>query len=85
MNLILPMKDSFTTNDLIRFIYREVSPEEEMRIKNFIAEYPEAAEEFHLLMGSVMELDSISLEPSESSVNIILDYSREYTPEESHA
>ena len=85
MNFILPMKDAFTTNDLIRFIYREVSPDEEMRIKNFIAENPEAAEDFRLLMRSVLELDSVSLEPSESSVNIILDYSREHTPEESHA
>ena len=79
------MKDAFTTNDLLRFIYREVSPDEEIRIKNFIAENPEVAEDFHLLMGSVLELDNVSLEPSESSVNIILDYSREHTPEESHA
>ena len=71
------MKQTFTPNDLIRFIYRELSPEEEGRIKNFIAEDPETAQELHLLMESVMELDSISMDPSESSVNTVLSYSQE--------
>ena len=79
------MKQTFTPNDLVRLIYREVSPEEEVLIKHFIADNPEAAEEFQLMMESVMELDSVSMEPNESSVNIILDYSREHAPEESHA
>jgi hypothetical protein len=79
------MKQTFTPLDLIRFIYRELSPEKEALIKNFIAEDPEAAEELHHLMESVAELDSVSFEPSESSVNIILNFSREYAPEESHA
>jgi hypothetical protein len=79
------MKQTFTSNDLVRFIYREVSSEEEVQIKQFIAEDPEAAEELRLMMESIMELDSVSLEPNESSVNIILDYSREHAPEESHA
>ena len=79
------MKQTITPDDLVRFIYREVSSEEEMRIKQFIAENPEAAEELRLMMESVMELDSISMEPSESSVDIVLDYSREHAPEESHA
>lgn len=78
------MKQTITPDDLVRFIYREVSSEEEMRIKQFIAENPEAAEELRLLMQSFTELESVSLEPSESSVNIILDYSREFAPEESH-
>ena len=79
------MKQTFTSNDLVRFIYREVSSEEEVQIKQFIAENPEAAEELRLMMESIMELDSVSLEPNESSVNIILDYSREHATEESHA
>ena len=79
------MKQTFTSNDLVRFIYREVSPEEEIRIKQFITENPEAAEELRLMMESVMDLDSVSFEPSESSVEIVLDYSREHAPEESHA
>jgi hypothetical protein len=78
------MKHFFTPDDLVRFIYHEVSADEEARIKLFITENPEAAEELQLLMQSVMELESVSLEPSESSVNIILDYSREHAPEESH-
>ncbi len=79
------MKQTFTPNDLVRLIYREVSSEEEVRIKHFIADNPEEAAEFQLMMESVMELDSVSTEPSESSVNIVLDYSREHAPEESHA
>jgi anti-sigma factor RsiW len=74
---MLSMKQTFTPNDLIRFIYRELSPEEEGRIKNLIAENPEMAKELHQLMESVMQLDSVSMDPSESSVAIVLDYSRE--------
>jgi hypothetical protein len=79
------MKQTFTPLELIRFIYQELGPEEEARIKKYIAENPEAAEELHHLMESVRELDAVSVEPSESSVNIILNFSREYAPEESHA
>ena len=79
------MKQTFTPLDLIRFIYRELTSEEETSIKNFIAENPEAAQELHHLMESVGELDAVSFEPSESSVNIILNFSREHAPEESHA
>lgn len=80
----MPMKHSFTPDDLVRFIYHEVSADKEARIKLYIAENPGAAEELQMMMQSVMELESVSMEPSESSVNIILDYSREHAPEESH-
>ena len=79
------MKQTFTPNDLIRFIYRELSPEEEGRIKNFIAENPGTAQELHLLMESVMELDMVSEEPSETSIRLILEQSREEFAEELHA
>jgi hypothetical protein len=74
-----------TPNDLLRFIYRETSAEEEARIKTELTENPRLALEFHQLMQAVQLLDGCSMEPSETSVNVILDYSKESIEEESHA
>ena len=79
------MEQTCTHNDLLRFIYRETTLDEELAIKNQIAENPALAEEFRMMMATVNELDSVSLEPSETSINIILDASREMVEEESHA
>ena len=79
------MEQTCTHNDLLRFIYRETTLDEELAIKTQIAENPALAEEFRMMMETVNELDSISLEPSETSINIILDASREMVEEESHA
>ncbi len=77
MNFIPPMKNAFTPNDLVRFIYHEVTAAEETLIKQHIAENREVSEEFLLLMDAVKQLE-VNLEPSESSMNIILAYSREH-------
>ena len=79
------MRNHFTPNDLIRFIYRETSSEEDMKIRLHLAEDAEFAIEFHRLIDMVTTLDQVSLEPSETSVNLILDYSREKIEEASHA
>ena len=79
------MRNHFTPNDLIRFIYRETSSEEDIKIKLQLAEDAEFAVEFQGLIEMVTTLDQIALEPSETSVNLILERSREQIEETSHA
>ena len=80
----MPMTNNFTPNDLIRFIYRETTPEEDTGIKQWILEDAAASNIFHQLVESKHSLDIEEMEPSETSVNIILDFSKERTHEESH-
>ncbi len=79
------MKQTFTSNDLLRFIYHEVSSAEEEGIKNCILENLEFANKFHLLNNSVNELNAVQFEPSDTSVRIILEQSKHLLAEESHA
>lgn len=79
------MTHNFTPNDLIRFIYRETNPEEDLNIKQWILEDAAASNMFQQLVDSSHFLDIEEMEPSETSVNIILDFSKENAPQESHA
>jgi len=81
----MPMRNHFTPNDLIRFIYRETSSEEDAQIRLQLAEDSELAVEFNRLIETVNMLDEFKLEPSETSVNLILEYSQEQIEETSHA
>ena len=81
----MPMRNHFTPNDLVRFVYRETSAEEDAQIRLQLAEDSELAVEFHRLIEMVTAMDEVKLEPSETSVNLILDYSREHIEEASHA
>ena len=81
----MPMTNHFTPNDLIRFIYRETSALEDAQIKLQLAEDSELAVEFSRLLEMVIAMDEVKLEPSETSVNLILEYSREQVEEVSHA
>ncbi|MFI5135049.1 MAG: hypothetical protein ACHQD9_04265 [Chitinophagales bacterium] len=79
------MRNYFTPNDLIRFIYHEMTPAEEAQMRMQLAEDAKLAAELHRFTDVVTMLDETELQPSETSVNLILDYSREQVEEESHA
>ncbi|HUM47516.1 MAG TPA: hypothetical protein PLD84_11335 [Chitinophagales bacterium] len=79
------MTHNFTPLDLIRFIYRETTPEEDFNIKQWITEDAAASHLFQKFAETSSSLDMEEMEPSESSVNIILDFSKENAHEESHA
>ena len=81
----MPMTNNFTPNDLIRFIYRETTPEEDASIKQRIIEDAALSRLFQQLIEAKHALDVEEMEPSETSVNIILDFSKERTHQESHA
>ena len=81
----MPMTNNCTPNDLIRFIYRETSLEEDSNIKLWLLENSQASELFRQLLEAKDLLETEALEPSETSINIILDFSKENAHEESHA
>lgn len=79
----MPMTHNFTPNDLLRFIYKETSPLEDVSIRKWIKEDAFAARLFQQFAGTCSLLDAEGMEPSESSVNIILDFSKETAHEAS--
>jgi hypothetical protein len=70
------MTNRYTTNDLIRFLYRECSLQEQLSIKKAIEDDKELREEFENICELQKELDHNLEKPDPSSVKIILDYSR---------
>jgi hypothetical protein len=78
------MQKLFTPDDLVRFIYKETSPEENLAIKKAILEDMELAKTYHGMLTAREELDCLSLEPSPSSLNLILEYSKNTVRTESH-
>ena len=83
--LKLPMTNYFTPNDLLRFIYRETTSEEDAGIKQWLVESTSAAVLFQQLVEAKHLLEIEEFDPSETSVNIVLEYSEETAPEKSHA
>ncbi len=79
------MTHNFTPNDLLRFLYRETTHEEDIKIKLWISEDSDISHLFSEMISSAESLDFVPLQPSETSVNIILDYSRQTACEKSHA
>ncbi|MBA3647693.1 MAG: hypothetical protein H0W62_03940 [Chitinophagales bacterium] len=79
------MTNTFTSDDLIRFIYRETSPEEDHLIKLWIQEDADAALSFQQFAEAAQLLDVDDLKPSESSVSIILNYSKTTARQRTHA
>jgi len=64
------------TEDLIRFIYNETTPEESNEISVAIISNSELMNEYESLKETVLQIDAIDLEPSSTSVQIILEESR---------
>jgi hypothetical protein len=80
----MPMQH-FTPNDLLRMLYGEVTQQEEQRLKDYIANDAEVAVAFHQLSESKKWLNTARVEPSETSIQLILDYSMRLAHEEAHA
>lgn len=79
------MTHNFTPNDLIRFIYRETTSAEDVNIRQWLTDDSAAFDMFQKMSDSVSSLDFKAMEPSETSVNILLEFSKLSAHEESHA
>lgn len=79
------MTHNFTPNDLVRFIYRETTAVEDAAIREWLTDDSAAFSLFHEMSDTVRSLDMKEKEPSETSINILLEFSKLSTHEESHA
>jgi len=68
------MKNNFTNESLIQFIYKECSAEDAALIRKEIVNNTEFAYEYHTLRAMVNNLDTIKEEPSQTSIEIIMNY-----------
>jgi hypothetical protein len=63
-----------TTEDMIRFLYNEMTPEETRLVNEALATDWTLKEKYEMLKASKNDLDSIHLSPRKSSINSILQY-----------
>jgi|AVFP01.1.fsa_nt_gi hypothetical protein len=78
------MKQRFTTEDLIRYIYRETTAAEAIAIGEAIESDPLLLEELEELLEAKRELPDVKFRPSSRSIDRILNYGEATTLEASH-
>lgn len=74
----------FTLDDVVRYVYHEMSSQEAVRMKEallFDAELMDVYQQFSAVKKS-MEVTSIEISPSEKVTSKILNYSRSYDLQE---
>lgn len=69
------MKQTFTNNDLIKFIYKETNVFETLEIQNALTEDAALFDNYQTLMSGYMELPKVTFAPTKSALQNILDYS----------
>ena len=69
------MKQKFTPNDLIQYLYNEVSTTERLAIDEALCEDPRLKEEFQGLQQAYRQLPKITFSPSSPTIQDILKYS----------
>lgn len=70
------MIETFTKNDLIRYLYHETTEEEARKIRSALAADQKLAAVFEELCQLKDQLDGAMLEPSASTIANILHYAR---------
>ena len=78
------MKQKFTPNDLIRFLYNEVSATERLSMDEALCDNLRAREEFEGLREAYQQLPKVTFRPSSRTIQDILKYSGK-TALEKHA
>lgn len=72
------MTKTFTKNDLVRFVYKELKEEEQNQITNSAIQDAELEEAIKELEATRDSLDNVMASPSQKSVDHILAFSRDY-------
>lgn len=78
------MKQKFTPNDLIQYLYNEVSTTERLAMEEALCERPGLMEEYEGLREAKQQLPRVTFRPSSGTIQDILKYS-ERTALEKHA
>ena len=72
---------SFTTEDLLQFLYKETSPEKTAAIKAALESDWSLREKFEVMQTASDRLETITLSPRQQTIDFILNYA-EKTVEE---
>ena len=70
------MTTIFTHDDLIRYVYEETEPDENRQIELALSEDMELLEQYHELLWLRKQMDGGMMNPSEKTINTILEYSK---------
>jgi hypothetical protein len=70
------MIKTFTRIDLIRFLYKETSKEEEKKIRRALLVDDELMDEFKSLKKLIRKIEGLKDEPSDHTIQKILSYSK---------
>lgn len=76
---------TFTTDDLVRFVYNETTADESSAIKKAILENLDLAKTYQGMLTAKEELEQGKLNPSDSKIDIIMQYSRSTVKSTSHS
>lgn len=68
---MLPMTKLFTPNDLMRYIYQEMTEEEQDLLVQALHNDESLMEEYVEMLSTLEQLNQIKLQPSEKVVNAI--------------
>ncbi|MCS6990302.1 MAG: hypothetical protein NZL95_00365 [Chitinophagales bacterium] len=71
------MDPSYTRNDLIRYLFQEMTAEEACQFRRWLQQHPGASEELQQLQQTLADLRRVPEGPSETSVQLILAFSRQ--------
>ncbi|RED98948.1 anti-sigma factor [Marinoscillum furvescens] len=72
------MTKTFTKNDLVRFLYDELTNDEKRALAQALLTDNELQNELDLLRSTMTELSKVSYKPSQRSVDKILEFSKGY-------
>jgi len=73
------MIKTFTTNDVIRFVYDEVTPEERSQMELLLINDASFLRLYKKYGGMKHKIRTAALEPSEDVINRILSYSKSFS------
>lgn len=74
----MPMTKTFTENDLVKFLYGELTQQESTELKQALISKPELQNELTKLKEVMTGLDKVRHQPSQRSVDKILAFSKGY-------
>lgn len=75
------MTKTFTEDDLVRFLYNELNPAEADELRELLVVDEELRDRLSELQSTVVELDKLSFQPSQRTIDRILQFSKEYQQE----
>ncbi len=72
------MTKTFTENDLVRFLYDELSKNEKLALEQALLTDTDLQTQLDKLRAVMSDLNNVQFSPSKRSVNKILDFSKGY-------